>query len=306
MNGTVARAVRRGTNVGLMASTRAIPKRSTSAVGWLMPSPNGEWRNAMVRGVGEGEGGVGIPGGGGSGPVAPGRGDSDSDNNFYSDHVTNSDSHARHATNNNSDFEQALQLESADALRRFVRGTRLVGLSPETHRVQEHLGGSVSISRNNDWSPGTLPWLQRGEHGGSQSVHQLRQRLRKLTMLQVPSRANPLWDLPAPETAPAPPIALDVDALVRADPGFSLANRHARPKLADAPVDVQTLAREHFLACLDCRPNFRKLPKNPVPLSGIVLRLPAGASLAHTGEKRRELQIGYSPGQQGGLRSSVE
>ena len=64
-----------------------------------------------------------------------------------------------------------------------------------------------------------------------------------------------------------PPLTSDTDAMLRADPGFSLQDRHQHPVVVDTPLDRAAMARAHFEHCQRCRLRAARLPATPKTLS---------------------------------------
>ena len=64
-----------------------------------------------------------------------------------------------------------------------------------------------------------------------------------------------------------PPLTSDTDAMLRADPGFSLQDRHAHPVVVDTPLDRTAMARAHFQHCERCRPRAAGLAAAPTTLT---------------------------------------
>jgi len=95
------------------------------------------------------------------------------------------------------------------------------------------------------------------------SMPLLRRHLADKIGRQVPGRACPLWDNPPPPEQGVPPCAADVDALCRADPGFSTAKRHVEEVFVDTPLDLQAFARSHFEHCPRCLPRVGMLEGLP-------------------------------------------
>ena len=64
-----------------------------------------------------------------------------------------------------------------------------------------------------------------------------------------------------------PPLTSDTDAMLRADPGFCLQDRHAHPVVVDTPLDRTAMARAHFQHCERCRPRAAGLAAAPTTLT---------------------------------------
>ena len=153
-------------------------------------------------------------------------------------------------------------MESDRDLRNLVEGTKLVGYTPATHVFEELESGRIRITDTGRVNEETSPWLV--SESGSTSVPLLRRRLKEYTTRQVPHRANPLGarvvlgggselegGVGSEERKP-PPLTTDVNALVRADPGFSCGRRHEVEVLVECPLDRRKMALAHFEHCSLC------------------------------------------------------
>ena len=138
-----------------------------------------------------------------------------------------------------------------------------MGYSPATHVFHELEDGRIRVSGTGGINEGAmLPWL--ASDTGSATVPLLRRRLREYTSRQVPVRTNPLvarvplWDVNGmdggEEGGEVAPLTTDGEAMVKADPGFSVRRRHAEEVFVDCPLNRRAMSGAHFEHCELCGP----------------------------------------------------